>query len=183
MGAPERPRRPARALVAAAGRGAPAALNPTAPVAGLLHAFGVDHPWLGPATEYCWGAIAAVGEVEAYDAMCVLGFLERVPDRERAEAEFARLREPLRTSAALDPDAPGHVHSPVDLAPRPDSLGRRLFSDEEIGVHLDRIVEDQGEDGGWAPNFAMWTPVVVHEWGGYLTLARLETLKAYGRID
>ncbi|WP_335990461.1 hypothetical protein [Glycomyces sp. MUSA5-2] len=161
----------------------PAALNPTAPLAGLLHAFGVDHPWLGPATEYCWKAIAEAGEIGAYDALCILNFLERVPDRDRAEAEFQRLRGPLRDSAALDPDAPGHVHSPVDLAPRPDLMARRLFSDEEIDLHLDRIVEDQGEDGGWAPNFTMWTPVVVHEWGGYLTLARLKTLKAYGRIE
>ncbi|WP_112138750.1 hypothetical protein [Glycomyces dulcitolivorans] len=160
----------------------PAALNPTAPIAGLLHAHGVDHPWLGAATEFCWKAIGETGEVGAYDALCILNFLERVPDRDRAKAEFERLRSPLRGAAALDPDAPGHVHSPLDLAPAPDSLARGLFSDEEIDLHLDRLIDDQGGDGGWAPNFEMWTPVVAHEWGGYLTFARLRTLEAYGRI-
>jgi hypothetical protein len=160
----------------------PAALNPTAPVVGLLHAHGVKHPWMGPATEFCWRAIAEMDEVGAYDAMCVLGFLERVPDRERADAEFARLRESLRAAAAIDPEAVGHVHTPLDLAPRPDSMGRGLFTDDEIDLHLDVVIDAQGDDGGWTPNFAMWTPLVAHEWGGYLTGANLRTLRAYGRI-
>ncbi|WP_030156328.1 hypothetical protein [Glycomyces sp. NRRL B-16210] len=160
----------------------PAALNPTAPLAGLLHTHGVGHPWLAPATEFCWRAIAGLTEVGAYDAMCVLAFLERVPDRERAEAEFERLAPSLRASAALDPNEPGHTHSPLDLAPRPDSLARRLFSGEEIDLHLDFAIDAQNEDGGWAPNFEMWTPAVVHEWGGHLTYSTLRTLNAYGRI-
>lgn len=165
-----------------AGERPAAALNPTAPVVGLLTARGVDHPWLGPATEFCWKSLAELTEIGDYDALCTLAFLERAADRERAEAEFARLREGLRGVAALDPDAPGHVHSPLDLAPRPDALARSLFSDEEIDRSLDALIASQNEDGGWAPNFEMWTPVVVHEWGGYLTLANLKTLKAYGRI-
>jgi hypothetical protein len=28
----------------------------------------------------------------------------------------------------------------------------------------------------------MWTPLVAHEWGGYLTVGRLKTLRAYGRL-
>lgn len=160
----------------------PAALNPTAPVVGLLHAHGVAHPWVGPATEFCWRKIAELDELGAYDAMCVLAFLERVPDRERAEAEFERLRASLRAAAALDPEAQGHVHTPLDLAPRPDTWGRRLFSDAEIDLHLDVAIDAQGEDGSWAPNFPMWTPAVAHEWGGHLTVATLRTLQAYGRL-
>jgi len=160
----------------------PAAINPTGPIVGMLHAAGVEHPWIAPATEFCWGAIAAIEEIGAYDALSTLAFLERVPDRDRAEAEFRRLNPSLRAAATIDPDAPGHVHSPLDLAPRPDSLARRLFSEDEIDLHLDVMIQGQNEDGGWATNFAMWTPLVTHEWGGYLTLANLRTLKAYGRI-
>jgi hypothetical protein len=160
----------------------PAALNPTAPIAGLLYAHNVKHPWLEAATEFCWQAIAGLDEIGAYDAMCVIRFLERVPDRERAQTEFERLAPALRASAALDPNEPGHTHSPLDLAPAPDSLARGLFSDEEIGRHLDHLIDTQGPDGGWAPNFMMWTPVVAHEWGGYLTRATLTTLQAYGRL-
>lgn len=160
----------------------PGALNPTAPIVGLLHANGVAHRWIGPATEFCWRKIAELEEVGAYDAMCVLAFLERVPEKDRAAAEFERLRDSLRASAAIDPEAEGHVHSPLDLAPHPDSLARGLFSDDEIDLHLDHLIDTQGENGGWAPNFDMWTPVVVHEWGGHLTLATLLTLQANGRI-
>lgn len=161
----------------------PAALNPTAPIAGLLHANGVQHQWLEPATEFCWRAIAGLdGEVGAYDAMCALAFLERVPGRDRARAEFERLGPALRASAALDPDEPGHTHSPLDLAPTPASLARSLFSDEEINRHLDHLIDAQGSEGGWAANFPMWTPVVAHEWGGFLTRSALTTLDAYGRI-
>ncbi|MEV3936301.1 hypothetical protein AB0K52_10025 [Glycomyces sp. NPDC049804] len=160
----------------------PAALNPTAPIVGLLHHHSVKHPWLEPATEFCWRAIAGLDEVGAYDAMCVLRFLERVHDRDRAAAEFERLSPSLRASAALDPDEPGHTHSPLDLAPTPESMARSLFSEAEIDRHLDHLVDTQGAEGGWAPNFMMWTPVVAHEWGGYLTRATLTTLQAYGRI-
>ncbi|WP_100444044.1 hypothetical protein [Glycomyces xiaoerkulensis] len=161
---------------------APASINPTAPLAGLLHAHDVDHPWLEAATAFCWDRIAGLSEVGAYDALCVLAFLERVGDRDRAEAEFDRLRDSLRGAAALDPDAPGHVHSPLDLAPSPDATARRLFTEEEIDRHLDALIDAQSDDGGWGPNFPMWTPVVTHEWGGFLTLARLRTLDAYGRL-
>jgi hypothetical protein len=160
----------------------PAALNPTAPIVGLLHDHDVKHPWIEGATEFCWRGIGELQEVGAYDAMCVLAFLERVPDRERAEAEFERLRESLRAVAAIDPEAEGHVHTPLDLAPLPASMARGLFSDEEIDLHLDVLIDAQNEDGGWAPNFPMWTPVVTHEWGGFLTRATLETLRAYGRL-
>ncbi|WP_129789697.1 hypothetical protein [Promicromonospora panici] len=161
---------------------APAALNPTAPIAGLLHAHGIEHRWLADATEFCWRKIAATTEVGDYDALSILAFLERVPDRDRAEKEFARLSEALLAPVALDPDAEGHVHTPLDFAPTPRTLARGLFSDEVIDLHLDALLKAQQDDGGWKPNFLMWTPLVAHEWGGYLTLARLKTLQAYGRI-
>ncbi|WP_051393170.1 hypothetical protein [Glycomyces arizonensis] len=162
---------------------APASLNPTGPIAGLLLAHGVEHPWLEGAAAFCWDRIDAVSELEAYGAMCVLRFLERVPDRDRAEAAFERLSGALLATVALDPDAPGHVHSPLDLAPTPESMARRLFADADIDRHLDAVIDAQHDDGGWAPNFEMWTPLVRHEWGGHLTLAKLHTLGAYGRLD
>ncbi|MEU4384172.1 hypothetical protein [Promicromonospora sp. NPDC023805] len=161
---------------------APAALNPTAPIAGLLHAHGVQHPWLDRATTFCWETIASVEEVGAYDALCILAFLERAPDRARAQAEFERLTEPLLASVALDPHTGGHVHSPLDFAPNPEAMACGMFNDDVIDLHLDALIDAQQEDGSWRPNFEMWTPVVAHEWGGYLTLMRLKTLQAYNRI-
>ncbi|ADD44723.1 hypothetical protein [Stackebrandtia nassauensis] len=159
------------------------AINPTGPIAGLLGEHGVEHPWLARATEFCWRTIAELDDISAYDALATLAFLERAADRQRAEAEFDRLADALLATVALDPDAEGHVHSPLDFAPRPDAMARRLFRQADVDRHLDVLVDRQQDDGSWAPNFLMWTPVVATEWGGWLTLSTLKTLRAYGRVD
>ncbi|MFC4334734.1 hypothetical protein [Salininema proteolyticum] len=161
---------------------APSSIIATGLILGLLHLHGVEHPWVARATAYCWDHLSKTGELGAYDALAVLAFLEGVPDRDRAETELERLSDSLLATVAFDPETPGHVHSPLDFAPNPDALARGLFADSDIDRQLDHLIATQNDDGGWAPNFAMWTPVVAHEWGGHLTLARLATLRAYGRI-
>ncbi|GGS88723.1 hypothetical protein GCM10010156_53960 [Planobispora rosea] len=158
----------------------PGHLIPTASIAGLLHKHKVVHPWLAPATEFTWAAIEATSELQPYEARAILNFLERVPDRDRAHKEFTRLREAILATVALDPDTPGDAHFPLDFAPEPGELP--LFADEVLERHLDALIDQQTDDGGWVPNFPMWTPIVAHEWGGFLTVERLKTLKAYGRL-
>ncbi|WP_283137582.1 hypothetical protein [Rhizohabitans arisaemae] len=157
----------------------PGNLVPTASIAGLLHKHGIAHPWLGPATEFCWSRVAAIGETTPYEARAVITFLDLVPDRARAEAEFARLREAILATVEFDPDAGGEAHSPLDFAPEP--LRLPLFESRMLERHLDALVAEQSAEGGWAGNWPMWTPLVAHEWGGYVTVARLKTLRAYGR--
>ncbi|MBT2209884.1 hypothetical protein [Actinomadura sp. NEAU-AAG7] len=158
-------------------------INPTASLAGLLHRAGSDHPWLGPATAFCWRHLEDEGaEPGPYDALAILMFLDHVPDRDRAEAAFARVRDALAAPATLDPSAEGAVHSPLDFAPAPGGLGRRLFTAEVIDAHLDALIDARGEHGGWDVNFPVWTPVTRHDWRGFLTVERLRTLKAYGRL-
>ena len=41
---------------------------------------------------------------------------------------------------------------------------------------------EQGEDGGWQPKWAIWTPATKVEWGGIVTLRALKILAAYGRL-
>lgn len=159
----------------------PGNLVPTASIAGLLHKHGVQHPWLGPATDFCWTAIAGItGQTSPYEARAVFAFLDLVPDRQRAEAEFTRLRDAILATVSLDPHAPGDAHFPLDFAPAPTRLP--LFTQDVLDRHLDALVADQ-KDGGWGGNWLMWTPVVEHEWGGYITVERLKTLRAYGRLQ
>ncbi|MFG1707733.1 hypothetical protein ACFLIM_31465 [Nonomuraea sp. M3C6] len=158
----------------------PGTLIPTASVAGLLHKHGSTHPWLATATDFCWSRIAALSETSPYEARSVVTFLDLVPDRGRAEAEFARLRDAILATVALDPDEAGEAHFPLDFAPSP--LRLPLFSQEVLDVHLDALAAAQSADGGWNGNWPMWTPLVEHEWGGYVTVQRLRTLRAYGRL-
>ncbi|MEU8250422.1 hypothetical protein [Nonomuraea sp. NPDC048916] len=159
----------------------PGNLIPTASIAGLLHEHGIAHPWLGPATEFCWTAIARVHRTSPYEARAILGFLERAPDRRRAEAEFGRLRDAILATVAFDPDTPGDAHFPLDFAPAP--LRLPLFEPETLDRHLDTLLAAQSREGGWNGNWEMWTPLVEHEWGGHVTVERLKTLRDYGRLD
>lgn len=45
----------------------PAALNPTASIAGLLYKLGVTHPWLETATGYVWAQLEALAKKEQMD--------------------------------------------------------------------------------------------------------------------
>lgn len=162
----------------------PASLNPTAAIAGLLHKHAVEHPWLDRATDYCWEQISALEQTSPYEARAILTFLDHVPDRDRAEAAFQRIGAMILDQGlvALDPAASGDVHSPLDYAPTPESMARRLFSDSVIEAHLDALVAAQQDDGGWRVPWPSWTPAAGIEWRGWMTVHALKVLRAYGRL-
>lgn len=114
----------------------------------------------------------------------VLHFLQHVPDRRRAEQVFERVAPVLleRDLVALDPNASGEVHTPLDFAPAPDSLARRLFDRDTIEGDLDRLARGQGDDGGWTFNWLAWSPVAATEWRGSITVDALRILRANGRL-
>ena len=160
--------------------------NPTAGLAGLLHRMGVDHPWVGRATAWCWSALESALDQggfpdDAHAMSEVLVFLEHVPDRSRAEPFVPRVGEwlPKLNWYRADPADPTYGVTPLHLAPTPDSRWRRLFTDDVIEGHLDRLVSDQQPDGGWA---ITWEPPGVAstlEWRGIQTLWALRVLAAY----
>jgi hypothetical protein len=163
--------------------GLPPSLITTGQIAGTLHARAMEHPWLTGATEWLWSRIETPGEVGAYDMRGVLRFLQHVPDRDRAEALFERVGPLLleRGLVTLDPEAAGEVHGPLDFAPVPDSLARRLFDDQTIFAHLDHLAKGQRADGGWTFNWPAWSPLAELEWRGFLTVEALVVLRANGR--
>jgi hypothetical protein len=160
-------------------------LVPTASIAGTLSAQGVAHPWLADADRFCRARIDAITaggvDLEPYGALAILRFLDGVRDRDWADEAFTGLREPILDVVTIDPDAPGHVHLPLEFAPTPDGFGRRLFDDEVIERHLDLLVDAQGDDGGWGFNWEPWADVTVAEWRGSITVDNLMTLRAHGR--
>jgi hypothetical protein len=166
------------------GQDPPASLVPTAAIAGLLHKHRVDHPWLAPATAWTWRAVDAIEQTSPYEVHSVLPFLEHVPDRERAEAAFRRVGELTLAQGlvALDPAAEGEVHGPLEFAPGPDSMARRLFADEVIEAHLDHLLASQRPDGGWTVNFPAWTEAAGLEWRAWVTVHNLGVLRSYGRL-
>jgi hypothetical protein len=162
--------------------GRPASLITTGQIAGTLHARRVSHPWLDRATELLWSRIDALAAPGPYDLRGVLRFLDYVPDRERAERALKHVAPMLRGVVALDPDAPGETHSPLDFAPLPGSLARSLFAEPVIRAHLDHLAAGQRDDGGWMFNWPAWSPAAEQDWRGYITVSSLVILRANDRL-
>jgi hypothetical protein len=173
----------------------PGCLLPTAGIAGLLHAAGVDDPWLDTATSFCWQALPELEQrarrsqerlprlQAAYEARAAISFLDHAPDRARAERAAEALGRALLDAEllALEPDAGAEAAQPLDFATHPGSLARRWFDARTLERHLDATVEAQAADGGWDVPWLVWTPITGLEWRGILTLERLLTLRAWGR--
>jgi hypothetical protein len=161
-----------------------ASLNPTAAIAALLYKHHVEHPWLGPATEYSWRQIELLDQTSPYEMRAVLPFLDYVPDRRRAEAAFDRIGPKIleQKLVALTPTTEEETHSPLNFAPRPDCLARGLFADNVIEAHLDALAASQQEDGGWKFNWLAWNSAATLEWRAIVTIEALVTLKAYGQL-
>ena len=161
-------------------------LNPTAGLAGRLHALKAEHPFVEQATEWCWRAIE--GDADWGDAHAVaevLVFLEHVPDRPRAEAVAANA-VPSRLASAQwfkpDPADPSYGVTPLHLAPAPSSPWRSLFADDVVAGHLDRLLADQQDDGGWPIQWEPPSRSSTMEWRTIETLRAVRTLAAYGRL-
>jgi hypothetical protein len=167
----------------AAPEGNPASLIQTGQIAAVLYSRGFAHPWLDGATQVMWSGIEALTEPNGYEMFGVLAFLEHVQDRARAEAAFERVGPLLLSSGlvALDPDAEGETFSPLNFAPRPDSIARPLFDAATIEAHLDHLAGAQRGDGGWMFNWPAWSPAAEADWRGFLTVEALGMLRANGR--
>jgi hypothetical protein len=171
--------------------GHPASLVATGMIAGTLYARGVSHPWLDGATEVMWNRIAKFDAGQGgsttlggYEMFGVLGFLQHVPDQDRAREVFGRVGPLIleRNLVSLDPEAPGEVHGVLSFAPEPDSLARALFDDATVQAHLDHLAQGQKDDGGWTFNWLAWSPAAELDWRGFLTVDALRVLRANGRL-
>ncbi|MEZ4861627.1 MAG: hypothetical protein R3C14_09980 [Caldilineaceae bacterium] len=164
----------------------PAALNPTAAIAGILHKNDVHHPWLDHATAYCWDKIAAFQPTAdgLHDMDVVLTFLYHVPDRSRAEQTLARLiKSMLAVGLVADVAATGYVRKPLEWAPTPDHPLRQYLRTEAIEANLEFLIAGQQPDGGWTIPWPPISPGCELEWRGWVTVEALLTLRANGRLS
>ena len=161
----------------------PASLNPTAAIAGLLHKHGVEHPWLAPATNFCWAHIAQLQTLEVHEAATVLTFLFHAPDRGRADAELDRIMSILVAAGLVAAaEDTSYVRKPLDWAPTPDHPLRRYFTDAQIEANLEAVLAAQHEDGGWTIAWPPVSPSCELEWRGWVTLNTLLMLRANERL-
>ncbi len=129
-------------------------------------------------------------ELEMHDLYCYLRLWQSpsLPSNMRNQL-FEKLKRIVETSVERSRDNwQTYSLNPLAVAPTPDSPFADRFR-EEINQNLDAIIESQGEDGGWLPNWSWaeeWPDAwgqAQREWSGSITLGSLRTLQAFGRID
>jgi hypothetical protein len=144
-----------------------------------------EHPWLQRATDYCLAAVRDLGpEPHAMELAFAVRGLDAAAT---ARPDAAGLLESVRSHIPAD----GRLHvagggddeymRPLDFAPRPGAA-RSLFRWEIVEEELDRLEQQQREDGGWTVDFASYSPAAALEWRGYRTVDALSTLSANGRL-
>ena len=142
------------------------------------------HPWLARATEFC---LAAVRELGAAPHAMVLAFAAQFLDAAAgAQREAAELVEELRRHVPGDGllhvagGADDEYMRPLDFAPFPGGPARTLFGTGVVEAELERLAGGQQPDGGWAVDFASYSPAATLEWRGHRTVQALTLLHANG---
>ena len=158
-------------------------INPTGALVGLLQEQGIEHAWLERATGWCWVRVEEPIE-DAHEIVSALTFLEHAPDPARAHKLADGLVAQAENSSfyLAEPGAPGYGLTPLQLCPMPDAVGRHAFPDELLEAHLEHLLSQQQDDGGWPIAFEPPSPAAALEWRGRWTLDAVSTLRAYGKI-
>ncbi|HEX4341432.1 MAG TPA: hypothetical protein VH062_36235 [Polyangiaceae bacterium] len=153
-------------------------------VVDVVRRLGVEHPWTARAAEFCWSAIERMTDPHPYEARSALAFLDHAGDPARVDRAFAHIAKVVRDKklVTLAPVPGQESHTPLDFAPHPDMVARRLFDETMIDRQLDALSAAQQPDGGWNVDWTMWTPIVQPEWRGVQTIRKLRTLRAYRRL-
>jgi hypothetical protein len=139
------------------------------------------HPWLARATRFCLEASAAIGDdpfaLELAFAIQVLDAAH--PTQPEAADLVARLGRhiPAGGSMRVRGGLEHEMMRPLDFAPFPGGPARELFGQEAIEEDLQRLVDGQQDDGGWAVDFANYSPAAALEWRGHMTVRALTILR------
>ncbi|HRX03652.1 MAG: hypothetical protein M9927_20240 [Anaerolineae bacterium] len=165
--------------------------NPRAEIVGYLVAYAALVPpelltELGAAVV---AHLEANPQPEMHDLLCYIRLVE-------TEALPGALRERMLPllSAVIDEtvarDASAWAEyglQPLTVVSSPESPFAGLLADA-LPANLDYLVQQQGEDGAWAPNWSWFGlydeawPASERAWKGVLTVKALRQLRAFGRL-
>lgn len=151
---------------------------------GLINWQGIEHPWLKKAVDACLEYLNNARFDDAHTISTAFCLLESLKPTRTKDQLFKKLSEDLLRASYFSLEAPVRTYAltPLNFAPTPESFCRPIFSDAQIAAHLDDLVSQQQDDGGWS---IQWQPpgeMAQCEWRGYKTVMALSTLRAYGRI-
>lgn len=144
-----------------------------------------DHPWLVGATRYCFDAVDVIdGEPFAYVLSFALQLLDAASDVEPSAPELlARVARfvPDDGRVAVAGGSDGEELHLLDYAWDAKGPVQGLFGEDAVQRDLDRLEAAQLADGGWAVDFANYSPAAALEWRGHATVRAIATLRTNGR--
>lgn len=140
------------------------------------------HSWLAAATDYCVSKIEGLQEANPYELMFVLRFLDAAAGEDQRARELVSRFSDLVISDGPTPvagGAEGEALHLLDFTPYADAPSRATFSPAAVATDLERLAGggQQQPDGGWAVDYAMFSPAAVLEWRGYATVQAIRVLR------
>jgi hypothetical protein len=139
------------------------------------------HSWLGGATRYCLTRIGEMNEdSHALELVAALWLLDAVHDTHPEVGDLLdRLGRLLPASGCLHVagGTEEEMVRPLDFAPYSGRPVRKIFRPDAVSADLQRLVNDQQDDGGWRVDFASYSPAAALEWRGYQTVRAVSILR------
>lgn len=161
-------------------------INPTGRIIGLLYKQMAytdcyQEKWFLKNVQFIWDYFEKGHPMGYHDGIQLITFLENAPDTNKKNEHWANIDIFLTRPGTIErnPIAEGYVHKVLDWCPVSSSYPRKFVSDKEIKNHLQVLIEQQQEDGGWPINWPALSAGTELEWRGWITVERLRTLKSY----
>lgn len=161
----------------------PSSINPTAVILSYLWRNGISHEWMKHAEEFCWNELNKLDATRPHSIQNALAFLAAHPDTKRTERPLREIQELVRQATCFDPHAEDYVFSPLRFTTSPNSPAASFFTEDELQLHLETLVNQQQDDGGWPINWPAISEGVLSECRGIVTLRNLKLLRDYGRLE
>jgi hypothetical protein len=129
-------------------------------------------------------------QMEMHDLLCYMRFFETPNLAPNLQSKLMeKLKRIVNTIVERDPERwKNYGLQPLAVITSPDSPFVADFANA-IEQNLDFIIQSQGEDGGWTPNWS-WGDQWQVEWeqskrevSGVITLDNLRKLREFGRIE
>ncbi|MBB5873202.1 hypothetical protein F4553_006636 [Allocatelliglobosispora scoriae] len=169
-------------------------INPTASLLGVLHEHAEQVPaaLLAELTERVLARVeSAPDALPMNDLPCLLALAaaRHLPEPARARVEAKALRAAPLLVASDPADWTAYVLQPLDVVRAPGSFLAAVVDEAAVQANLDYWISRQSPTGSW-PLTWDWSFVDERAWArakldneGCVTVDRLHTLSAWGRVD
>ncbi|MGM1048023.1 MAG: hypothetical protein ACQEXX_18035 [Bacillota bacterium] len=124
---------------------------------------------------------------EMHELFCYLHLFEKLNEAQKLKIEDT-LHVFLDNCVSIDLDnREGYGATPLSVLNSPSSRYYTKYADV-IPAELDELIDQQSEDGSWAPNWTWYQfeeewLIAKEEWKGIMTLNSIRTLRNFNRIE